>query len=84
VDYTRLVRQPEATARDILAFCGLTYEPGCADLTRNAAPVATLSAPQVRQPIHARSFREWESYATQLKGLASALSLTEIPKNSAR
>ncbi len=84
VDYARLVQEPEATVRDILAFCGLAYEPGCADLTRNAAPVATLSAPQVRQPIHARSFREWEPYATQLQGLASALSLASKPEDPAR
>ncbi|MDE3072289.1 MAG: sulfotransferase [Pseudomonadota bacterium] len=82
VDYARLVQEPETAARDILAFCGLDYEPGCVDLTRNAAPVATLSAPQVRQPIHARSFREWEPYGAQLQGLASALA--SAPEDAAR
>lgn len=83
VDYARLVREPEAAARDILAFCGLAYEPGCVDLTRNVAPVATLSAPQVRQPIHDRSFREWEPYAAPLKELAAALSVASMPKDPA-
>ncbi len=74
VDYARLVQDPEPTVRDILTFCGLPHEPGCADLSRNAGPVATLSAPQVRQGLHARAFREWEPYAEHLEGLASALS----------
>ncbi len=83
VDYARLVQDPEATVRDILAFCGLPSEPGCTDLTRNATPVATFSAPQVRQPIHSRSFREWEPYATQLQQLASALSGASTSQDAA-
>ncbi|MBS0382299.1 MAG: sulfotransferase, partial [Proteobacteria bacterium] len=73
VDYARLVREPEAVAREILGRCGLEYEPGCTDLTRNRAPSATLSMPQVREPIHTRSFEEWHPYATQLAGLRQAL-----------
>ena len=81
IDYARLVQQPEATARDIFAHCGLAWEADCSDLTRAAGPVATLSAPQVRQPIHARSFREWEPYAPQLRELASALSKASTSSN---
>ena len=81
VDYARLVQQPDAAARDIFAYCGLAHEVGCADLTRGTGPVATLSAPQVRQPIHTRSFREWEPYAAQLQGLVSALSSASPPSS---
>lgn len=73
VEYARLAREPEAVAREVFDFCGLPWEPGCADLTRNPAPSATLSMSQIRQPIHARSFREWEPYASQLAGLHAAL-----------
>ncbi|MGH8233135.1 MAG: tetratricopeptide repeat-containing sulfotransferase family protein [Rhodanobacteraceae bacterium] len=75
VDYAQLVREPETTARSVMAFCGLVYEPGCVDLTRNVAPSATLSMTQVRQPIHARAFDEWRKYAEELKGLCSALAI---------
>ena len=74
VDKSRGVRvYSPAVAREILGHCGLEYEPGCTDLTRNRAPSATLSMPQVREPIHTRSFEEWRPYATQLAGLRQAL-----------
>lgn len=75
VDYARLAHEPEAVACEVFAFCGLDFEAGCTDLTRNTAVVATLSMAQVRQPIHARAFGEWQPYAEQLTGLRNALSL---------
>ena len=73
VDYARLVADPEAVAREVLAHCGLRYEPGCTDLGRNTAPVATLSNQQVREPIHRRAQAEWLRYERQLKPLHAAL-----------
>lgn len=73
VPYAGLVRNPEATLRRVFDFCGLPWEPGCADITRNAAPSATLSAAQVRAPVHARAFGEWRRYAAQLEPLRAAL-----------
>lgn len=73
VDYARLVHDPEAVVREALAFCGLAYEPGCADLARNTTPSATLSMSQIRQPVHARSSRAWAPHADRLSGLAAAL-----------
>lgn len=73
VPYTELVHSPEATMRKVLAFCGLEWEPGCVDLTRNRAPVTTLSLAQVREPVHTRAFGEWRPYAQQLSGLRAAL-----------
>jgi tetratricopeptide (TPR) repeat protein len=74
VDYARLVHDPEGTARDIFAFCGLPFEPNCSDIAGNRAPVSSLSAPQVRQPIHTQSSASWKPYAAQLEPLVSALS----------
>jgi tetratricopeptide (TPR) repeat protein len=73
VDYARLVDDPEATTREVLAFCGLEYEPGCTELERNTAPVATLSNQQVREPIHRRAHAEWRRYEQQLEPLRRAL-----------
>lgn len=72
VDYARLVHDPESTVKEILAFCGLAHEAGCVDLTRNAAPSATLSMSQVRQSLRTDAFREWSPYATQLSRLHAA------------
>lgn len=73
VPYAELVREPDATLRKVLDFCGLAWESGCSDITRNAAPSATLSAAQVRSPVHDRAFGEWRRYAMHLSGLESAL-----------
>ena len=75
VPYADLVQDPEATLRRVLAFCGLAWEPGCADLTRNRSAVATLSAAQVREPIHKRFVGSWLRYERQLAGMKQALAV---------
>jgi hypothetical protein len=73
VPYADLVQDPEGVLRKVLAFCNLPWEPGCADLTRNRSAVSTLSAAQVREPIHNRFVDSWRRYETQLAGLKQAL-----------
>ena len=73
VAYTDLVADPEGALRKVLTFCGLDWEPGCADITRNRSAVSTLSALQVREPIHARFVDSWRRYERQLAPLARAL-----------
>lgn len=78
VSYAELVREPEAVLRRVFGFCGLAWESGCTDITRNAAPSATLSAAQVRSPLHARAFGEWRRYAPQLSELELALAASQV------
>ena len=73
VSYSELVTNPDATVRGILAYCGLPYESGCTDLSRNTTAVSTLSSAQVREPIHARALGEWRRYERQLAPLQAAL-----------
>jgi tetratricopeptide (TPR) repeat protein len=73
VAYADLVTDTEATARTLLAHCGLDFDPACLDTAGNAAPVATLSTAQVREPIHARAIGEWQRYASQLQPLVDSL-----------
>ncbi len=73
VSYAGLVGDTEAEARRLLAFCGLPWEDGVLDERRNAAPVATLSSAQVRQPIHRHALEEWRRYEKQLAPLQAAL-----------
>ncbi len=73
VPYDELVRDPENMTRKVLQFCGLEWEPGCIDLTRNTRAVATLSAAQVRDRIHTRAFEEWRPYERHLTGLKEGL-----------
>ena len=76
VAYDGLVAQPQFMLRKIFDFCGVTWEPGCEDLSRNRAPVATPSATQVIDRVRTSESRAWAPYAAQLsvlrRGLATA------------
>lgn len=73
VRYEDLVSEPEATARAVMAFCGLDYDPIQVDIQANDAPVSTASSAQVRQPIHRRNIGGWKRYASQLAPLQALL-----------
>lgn len=73
VDYEQLVADPLAMTERVMAFCGLDFEPGSVDITRNQAPVTTASSSQVRQPINARGIGAWRRYAAQLEPLRARL-----------
>lgn len=73
VDYAELVNQPAATLRKVMDFCGLDWEPGCEDPSRNTAAVSTLSSTQVREPVHARGLGHWRRYEKQLEPLRQKL-----------
>lgn len=75
VSYSDLVRAPEIVMRKVFAHCGLEWHSGCLDMRANPAPVATLSAAQVRAPLHARAFDEWRRYAVQLEPLQRDLEM---------
>ena len=69
VQYESLVADPRAMAERVLGFCGLDYEEGCERIERNAAPVSTASASQVREAVHTRGVGAWEAYAPFLEPL---------------
>ncbi|TAN08004.1 MAG: sulfotransferase family protein [Rhodanobacteraceae bacterium] len=73
VHYAELVREPAAVLRRVFDFCGLPWEAGCEDPSRNAAPVTTLSSAQVREPLHTRGLGGWRRYAVQLEPLRQLL-----------
>ena len=73
VNYNALVADAESVAQRVFEHCGLSYEAGCTDTTRNTSATDTLSSAQVREPIHARTLGEWRRYETQLAPLTEAL-----------
>lgn len=66
LDYEALVGDFEVQVRRMLDFCGLAFEEACIRFEDNAAPVATASAVQVREPINARSIGRWRRYRPAL------------------
>lgn len=62
VNYEDVVSDTEAQVREILAFCGLDFEPACLETHKNKRAVATASYQQVRQPIYKKSVERWRRY----------------------
>ena len=73
ISYEDLVRAPEAAARRVLDFCGLAWDPDVLAMGPRTSSVATASAAQVREPIHARYVGQWRRYAHHLQSLQTAL-----------
>jgi tetratricopeptide (TPR) repeat protein len=73
VHYADLVREPAVVLRGVLKHCGLEEEDACLHPERNAAPVATPSSMQVREPIHTRGLGAWQPYAHHLEPLRRLL-----------
>ena len=74
VHYERVVGDLETETRRLLDFCGLPFEAACLAFHENAAPVATASSAQVREPLYTSALARWRRYEA---GLAPALDIME-------
>ncbi|HEY9143436.1 MAG TPA: sulfotransferase [Arenimonas sp.] len=75
VPYDALVTDTEATARRVFEFLDLPWQPGVADIAGRRGAVATASAVQLREPVHARFLGQWRRYESRLQPMLHALSL---------
>ncbi len=73
VRYERVVKDPEAEIRRMLAYCGLPFEPACLEFYSNERAVRTASSEQVRQPIYADAVDHWRHFERWLGPLRAAL-----------
>jgi tetratricopeptide (TPR) repeat protein len=72
ISYESLVNNPDFQAERIRKFCG--FKPKKHTEPQNANYLtSTLSAAQVRAPIHNKNINAWRRYETQLKPLYDAL-----------
>jgi hypothetical protein len=78
VAYEDIISHQEATTRRMLEYCGLAFETACLNFHLNAAPSATASSVQVRQPLYDSSVHLWRHYATQLAPLRARLEAAGI------
>lgn len=72
-NYESIVEDQERESREIISFCGLTWNEDCLDFHKNKAPVATASSVQVRNPIYSTSVERWKKYGTSTSRLYDAL-----------
>lgn len=73
LQYEGLVDDQEGQTRRLLEHCGLPWDPACLQFDRNAAPVATASAVQVREPLHRDALERWRRYGAALDPLRALL-----------
>ena len=79
VVYENVVGDIERTAREIVDFVGLPWDPACLAFHELSRPVKTASVVQVRQPVYKSSVEKWRRYGDRLKPLIEALGYdTEI------
>jgi tetratricopeptide (TPR) repeat protein len=69
VHYEKLVANPAAELRSLLALIGLPWEESCLDFYKSGKSVSTASAVQVREPVHSRSVALWRNYENELRPL---------------
>jgi tetratricopeptide (TPR) repeat protein len=73
VDYEKLVAEPEATARSLVAFSGLEWNSACLHPERSRQVVSTASVWQARQPIYQSSVARWRHYEPWIRELRELL-----------
>ncbi len=73
VRYEDIVHDQENQTRRLLDFCDLSWNDACMRFHENAAPVATASSVQVRQPLYSGSIGRWKKYGDRLDSLERRL-----------
>lgn len=79
VDYEQLVADPAGEGARVAQACGLAWEEGAVDLSRNRSASLTASASQVRGEIYKSSAGLWLRYADHLQPLAAQLADLGVP-----
>jgi tetratricopeptide (TPR) repeat protein len=73
VDYESYTSDLEGTARRIVDFVGLPWDPRCLEFYKVDRAVRTASQWQVRQPIYRTSVQKWRKYMPHLQPLLDTL-----------
>ncbi len=76
--YEALVADQEQVSRALLEYCGLPWDAACLSFHENAAPTATASVVQVREPLHGRFQQRWRRYGAAMEPLRQLLAQAGI------
>jgi hypothetical protein len=75
VQYEAMVADPERSSRELVAWCGLEWDPACQEFYKARRRVRTTSIAQVRQPIYRSSVGRWKNYEQPLAALFAELAI---------
>ena len=73
MSYESLVAEQEQNTRLLLSHCGLAWDEACRRFEKNAAPVTTASAVQVREGMYRSALDRWRRYGAQMDDLKQML-----------
>ena len=73
VRYEEFVADPEGEGRRVLEHCGLEWQPACLEFHKRKNKVITMSAIQVREPVHQKAVDKWRRYEKHLDPLLRGL-----------
>jgi hypothetical protein len=73
VDCETTVADLEGSARRLIDWCGLDWEPQCLLFHTRRDPVRTASAVQVRQPVYQHAVGRWKCYDDVLAPIFSLM-----------
>lgn len=73
VSYEDLVQDLDASVRQILAHCGLEFDPACLQFHHSRRAINTPSSEQVRQPLFREGLSGWRHYDRWLDPLRESL-----------
>ena len=71
--YERLIDDPEGELRRLADHLGIPFDPAMLEFHRNERTVRTISAQQVRRPLHRKAVDEWQNFEPWLGPLAASL-----------
>jgi len=78
VKYEDVVADTESKAKEIIAFCGLEWDPQCLKFHESDRPVKTASVSQVRKPLYKSSVERWRRYGPGLDALVESLEASGV------
>lgn len=71
--YEHIVDNPEGELERLCDHLAISFDPAMLDFHRNRRTVRTISAQQVRKPLHRQAVDEWQNFAPWLDPLRVAL-----------
>lgn len=74
MDYEKLVAEPEAQSRRLVAAAGLDWDPACLRFYEGKRAVTTASVSQVRRPMYDSSIGRWKRFESSIGELIEGLS----------
>jgi hypothetical protein len=73
LSYEDLVRNTETVVRQLIAHCGLKFEPACLRFHETQRSVRTASSEQVRVPMYDSGIGYWRHFEAELAPLRRSL-----------